>query len=324
VINSSFWVSLFFYRKDINVKLGDVMTIIYPKILLVCNGKAGQGELETQLMEVTPPLLEICDTLTVHKTKEKGDAEKICRDIGHEKDLVIIMGGDGTVHEAVNGLARLSSKPSVAVLPGGTCNDFARSLNIPMNLRQAVAVITDSPREKDIDIVKAGDRYFSNFWGTGLVSKTSDNIDGGSKNVLGKLSYYISAFQSIQDPPLLTAVISANGKVYREQVVMLLAANGRSIGTNPLPACIELDDGLIDIYMVKKTGFPLLKEFFMIRSTGEVNDPSNDIIHIQTSEAMIHIEENEKVDMDGELYEEQNNTLAVLKHHLRFIVGENE
>jgi diacylglycerol kinase (ATP) len=300
------------------------MTIIYPKILLVCNGKAGQGELETQLMGVTPELLDICDTLTVHKTKDKGDAEKICRNTGQEYDLVVIMGGDGTVHEAVNGLASLASKPKAAILPGGTCNDFARSLNIPVNLGQAVKTITDSPLEKDIDIVKAGDRYFSNFWGTGLVSKTSDNIDMGSKSVLGKLSYYISAFQSIQDPPLLRAVISANGKVYKEQVVMLLAANGRSIGTNPLPANIDLEDGLIDIYMVKKTGFPLLKEFFMIRSTGEVNDPSNDIIHIRASEATIHIEEDEKVDMDGELYEEQNHTLVVLKHHLRFIVGENE
>jgi diacylglycerol kinase (ATP) len=300
------------------------MTIFYSKILLVCNGKAGRGELEIQLMEVTPPLLNICDTLTVHKTKDKGDAEKICRDTGHEYDLVVIMGGDGTVHEAVNGLARLSLKPKLAILPGGTCNDFARSLNIPMNMGQAVEIITDSHYEKDIDIVKAGDRYFSNFWGTGLVSKTSDNIDTGSKSVLGKLSYYISAFQSIQDPQLLNVTIAANGKVYREEVVMLLAANGRSIGANPLPAGIDLEDGLIDIYMVKKTGFPLLKEFFMIRSTGEVSDPSNDIIHIQAPAADIHLEEKEKVDMDGELYEEQTQTLEVLKHHLRLIVGEDK
>jgi diacylglycerol kinase (ATP) len=146
----------------------------------------------------------------------------------------------------------------------------------------------------------------------------------GSKSVLGKLSYYISAFQSIQDPQLLNVTITANGKVYREEVVMLLAANGSSIGANPLPASIDLEDGLIDIYMVKKTGFPLLKEFFMIRSTGEVSDPSNDIIHIQAPAADIHLEEKEKVDMDGELYEEQNQTLEVLKHHLRLIVGENK
>ncbi len=280
--------------------------------------------MEIQLMEVTAPLLDICDTLTVHKTKDKGDAEKICRDKGHEYDLVVVLGGDGTVHEAVNGLARLSVKPTLAILPGGTCNDFARSLDIPMNMRQAVETITESRHERDIDIVKAGDRYFSNFWGTGLVSKASDNIDTGSKNVLGKLSYYISAFQSIQDPQLLNVTITANGKVYREEVVMLLAANGRSIGTNPLPASINLEDGLIDIYLVKKSGFPLLKEFFMLRSTGEVSDPSNDIIHIQAPEADIQLEDIEKVDMDGELYEEQNQTLEVLKHHLRLIVGGNK
>ncbi|MGR3766558.1 diacylglycerol/lipid kinase family protein [Rossellomorea sp. NS-SX7] len=300
------------------------MSVFYSKILLVCNGKAGRGELETQLLEVTPPLLDICDTLTVHKTKEKGGAEKICRDKAGEYELVVILGGDGTVHEAVNGLARLSLKPKVAILPGGTCNDFARSLNIPMNLRQAVEAITDNPHEKNVDIVKVGDRYFSNFWGTGLVSQTSDNIDTGSKSVLGKLSYYISAFQSIQEPRLLNATVMANGKEYNEEVVMLLAANGRSIGANPLPASIDLEDGLVDIYMVKKTGFPLLKEFFIIRSTGEVSDQSDDIIHIQAPAADIHLEGLEKVDMDGELYEGQHQTLEVLKHHLRLIVGDHK
>ncbi|QTC40944.1 diacylglycerol kinase family lipid kinase [Bacillus sp. V3] len=300
------------------------MTILYSKILLVCNGKAGRGELETQLMEVTPPLLDICDTLTIHKTKDKGGAEKICHETGNEYDLVVILGGDGTVHEAVNGLARLSSRPKTAILPGGTCNDFARSLDIPMNLRLAAETIANDLHEKDIDIVKADDRYFSNFWGTGLISQTSDNIDTGSKSVLGKLSYYISAFQSIQDPVLLNAAVTADGREYNEEVVMLLAANGRSIGTHPLPASISLQDGLIDLYMVKKTGFPLMMESFKIRSTGDISSPSDDIIHIQASEVTIRLDDMKKVDMDGELYEEQKQTLKVLKHHMRFITGEEK
>ncbi|MCA1057065.1 diacylglycerol kinase family lipid kinase [Rossellomorea aquimaris] len=300
------------------------MTMLYSRILLVCNGKAGKGELEVQLKDVIPPLLDKCDTMTVHKTKDKGDAERICRDTGHEYDLVIIMGGDGTVHEAVNGLASLNSRPKVAILPGGTCNDFARSLNVPMNMRQAVEIITSSEREKDIDIVKAGDRYFSNFWGAGLVSKTSDNIDVGSKSVLGKLSYYISAFQSIQDPQLLNVTVTANGDTIHEEVVMVLAANGRSIGANPLPVDIDLEDGLLDVYLVKKTGFPLMKEFIMLRSTGEVSDPTNDIIHIKAPEVSIRFEDNERVDMDGELYDQGDQTLVVLKHHMRLIVGEKK
>ncbi|TMU83751.1 diacylglycerol kinase family lipid kinase [Bacillus sp. BHET2] len=296
----------------------------YSDILLVCNGKAGQGTLEVLLKDAVPPLLDICTNLIIHKTKEKGDAERTCRETGNRYELVVILGGDGTIHEAINGLSSLENRPLVGILPGGTCNDFARSLQIPMNIRQAVQLITERPFEKAIDIVKTDERYFSNFWGTGLISQTSDNIDVGSKSVLGKLSYYISAFQSIQDSPILNVKVTTEKEVVEEEVVMLLVANGRSIGSNPLPNSIEMDDGLMDIYVVKKSGFPLLKEFLVIRSTGNISEQYEDIMHLQAKEAHIELGQNEKLDMDGELYEGRSQSLQVLQQHLRFVVGTSE
>ncbi len=296
----------------------------YSDILLVCNGKAGQGTLEVLLKDAVPPLLDICTNLIIHKTKEKGDAERTCRETGNRYELVVILGGDGTIHEAINGLSSLENRPLVGILPGGTCNDFARSLHIPMNIGQAVQLITERPIEKAIDIVKTDERYFSNFWGTGLISQTSDNIDVGSKSVLGKLSYYISAFQSIQDSPILNVKVTTETEVVEEEVVMLLVANGRSIGSNPLPNSIDMDDGLMDIYVVKKSGFPLLKEFLVIRSTGNISEQYEDIMHIQAKEAHIELGQNEKLDMDGELYEGRRQSLQVLQQHLRFVVGASE
>ncbi|PFA68669.1 lipid kinase [Bacillus sp. AFS015802] len=296
----------------------------FSDILLICNGKAGQGTLEVLLKDAVPPLLDICENLIIHKTKEKGDAERVCKESGSRYELVVIMGGDGTIHESINGLSVLENRPLVGILPGGTCNDFARSLRIPMNIGQAVSLITEHPYEQEIDIVQAGERYFSNFWGTGLVAQTSDNIDVGSKSVLGKLSYYISAFQSIQDSPILRVKVTTEEETVEEEVVMLLVANGRSIGSNPLPNCINMDDGLMDIYIVKKSGFPLLKEFLVIKSTGNISEEYDDIMHIQAREAHIELGQNEKLDMDGELYEGSGQSLHVLQKHLRFIVGASE
>lgn len=296
----------------------------YSDILLICNGEAGQGTLEVLLKDAVPPLLNICTNLIIHKTKEKGGAEGICKEMGSQYELVVIMGGDGTIHEAINGLSALEKRPLIGILPGGTCNDFARSLHIPMNIGQAVRLITERPFEQEIDIVKAGERYFGNFWGTGLVSQTSDNIDVGSKSVLGKLSYYISAFQTIQDSPTLNVKVTTENEVMEEEVVMLLVANGRSIGSNPLPTSINMDDGLMDIYVVKKSGFPLLKEFLVIKSTGNISEKYDDIMHIQAKEAHIELDQTEKLDMDGELYEGSRQSLRVLHKHLRFVVGVSE
>lgn len=56
-------------------------------------------------------------------------------------DIVIVLGGDGTVHECVNGLAPLDRRPILSILPAGTCNDFAQALMIPLNMKQAAELI---------------------------------------------------------------------------------------------------------------------------------------------------------------------------------------
>jgi diacylglycerol kinase (ATP) len=322
--SSSFWVSLFLFPGIpgyIPLLRRKQVSAMYSDILLICNGKAGQGKLEALLKDTIPPLLDVCTNITIHPTKDKGDAERFCREKGRSFDLVIVLGGDGTVHEVINGLADLNERPLTAILPGGTCNDFARSLHIPMNIKQAVQLIVEHPLRKSVDLVKTDDRYFSNFWGTGLISQASDNIDVGSKGVLGKLSYYISAFQSIQDAPIMTVKVKTDEEEFEEEVVMVLAANGKSIGANALPQSISLEDGLLDLYLVKRTGFPLLKEFFLMKGTGDVSHTFEDIRHIRTSSLEVELSEEEKFDMDGELYDGKRQTMKVLPGHMDFIVG---
>ncbi|WP_054637253.1 acylglycerol kinase family protein [Thalassobacillus sp. C254] len=54
----------------------------------------------------------------------------------NEVELILIYGGDGTVHECLNGLKEINPSPVIGVLPGGTANDFSRSLNVPQNIKK--------------------------------------------------------------------------------------------------------------------------------------------------------------------------------------------
>ena len=113
--------------------------------------------------------------LEIATTAHRGHATELARKAGDETyDLVITLGGDGTVNEAVNGL--LSNGPSpdlpaLAVLPSGSANVFARALGLPGNPVRAAKVILDALRAgryRSVGLGMADDRYFTFSAGVGL------------------------------------------------------------------------------------------------------------------------------------------------------------
>ena len=89
--------------------------------------------------------------LVLVRTDEPGEGEKLCRERGEQFDVVFILGGDGTVRECVNGLADVQNPPLIGILPGGTCNDFARSLGISPDIETAAREVLQG-RAVSIDL----------------------------------------------------------------------------------------------------------------------------------------------------------------------------
>jgi diacylglycerol kinase (ATP) len=296
----------------------------YRNALLIYNGKAGQEDMDSTLGDCIGELTSCCDELTLYGTKSKSDAERICRDKGGNYELIIILGGDGTVHECVNGLAQLPDRPKTAILPAGTCNDFSRSLMIPQNIKQA-AMLIKYGRIEEIDIVKANDRYFSNFWGVGIIADASQNVNEAVKGIFGKISYYLSAFQTLQQAESFTFKAEIDGKAVEEKAVMVFVANGRFIGTSELPLSPQkYNDGVVDIFIIKEAGFTLLKEVLAAKGTGKLNENSGEILHFQAKNASIETNPSQSIDMDGEVYTDTPMQMEVLNKHIPFIVGEEE
>ena len=122
--------------------------------------------------------------LTVRYTRRRGHGVALARDAVHAGvDLVVTLGGDGTVNEVVNGLMsaepatidghRTSAerRPALAVVPGGSTNVFARALGLPRGWPEATSVILESLREgrsRTIGLGRADDRYFTFCAGFGL------------------------------------------------------------------------------------------------------------------------------------------------------------
>ncbi len=83
------------------------MMVMYNHALFIYNQTAGQADTEKALAAVLPEISIHVKELHVIQTERVGETTKLCREWGERIDLVIVLGGDGTVHEAINGLAEL-------------------------------------------------------------------------------------------------------------------------------------------------------------------------------------------------------------------------
>lgn len=297
---------------------------MYKKGLLIYNGKSGQTTGMKKINEVAGILSEGIEEFTLIHTKKSGDAERIAKERGKDYDIVILLGGDGTVHEGVNGLATLDNPPIIGILPGGTSNDFAKGINMPQKLNNAAKTIIEGKTSK-IDIGKVNDRYFTNFFGVGLVTKISEGTDKKTKDLMGRVSYYISAIRNMRDEDTFEFTLETNESTIEDEAAMVIAINGNFVGSIEVPKKdISMEDKLLDIFIIYKAGVSLILKYLTQKETLEENIENEQIKHIQASEFKLTTKEDLKVDTDGEVYMKTPAKVSLKEKNLTFIVGNTQ
>lgn len=296
----------------------------FNRALLIHHSHAGKSNRANTVGVAVGELAPAFQELVIARTNGPGDGERLCRERGEQFDVVFILGGDGTVHECVNGLAVLENPPLVGVLPGGTCNDFARSLGISPDVKTAAKEFIEG-KTKLVDIGRANDRVFTNFYGIGLISDTSQNINPNLKGALGKLSYFISTLQTVNAAKGFHYVLEADGEKLEGEAVMIYVSNGRSLATDALPfAKDSMEDGKLDVLIIRETGLPLLRDILSHKPQEEFNPQNESIIYLKASSLKLHTDEPMLADTDGELYLQTPAELSVLSGHLHFLTGAGE
>ncbi|MFD2923223.1 YegS/Rv2252/BmrU family lipid kinase [Halobacillus naozhouensis] len=294
----------------------------YQRGIFVYNGNMQGEDLEQSLTVTLPVLAQEIKELTVIQTHSLGELRKVCYEYGPKVEVFVILGGDGTLHECINYLAPLESRPVLLLLPGGTCNDFSRVLGTPQNLQQAATQLLQGEEVK-VDIGKADDRYFTNFWGIGLVTEASFNIDSEQKNRIGVLSYFISAIKTMNQTEPFSFTLRIDGETVNEEAVMVLVMNGRFIGTRevPLPDS-QLQDGELDVLIVKNSNLTTFKELLTMNRPGADPSKFQELSHMQGQQVSIEVEAEKEVDMDGEIMGSTPARIEVLPNHFTFLCAD--
>jgi diacylglycerol kinase (ATP) len=289
----------------------------FNKGLLFYNEQAGSGTVSI-LSQILPVLREAVEHITECIITSPGEGEKVCFRSGADYDIIIIYGGDGTVHECMNGIARLKERPVVAVLPGGTCNDFSRSIGVSEEIESACHLIKAGV-VREVDIGVMNDRFFVNFWGIGMITDTSENIDENKKSMIGKMSYYLSALETMRNPDFFHYMIEADGNTLEGDAVMAVALNGNYIGTINLPFEADHEDGFLDLIIVKEAGFSLIKEFLQNEKIKITGEHAANLEHHRVKSFKMSSSRPMRVDMDGEVYAVTPSHCSIKPRHIRFV-----
>ncbi|MGM9926136.1 MAG: diacylglycerol/lipid kinase family protein [Bacillus sp. (in: firmicutes)] len=293
------------------------------KALLIYNshaGSIGKETIEEKLQQCVPVLSPHIKEFRIIPTEKQEEATKLCRQYGEEMDVVFILGGDGTVHECINGLVELEKRPLIGILPGGTCNDFSNELHIPQNLTKAAETFLNQ-ETKHVDVGRVNEEYFLNFCGLGLIAQTSQNIDNAEKSAMGKISYYLSALRTLNDVDPISYKITCDDQVTEGEAALLLIANGRYLGTRELPFKeISSNDGLFDVVIVKETSLAVFKELLLNKKELDSHiNADQDIVYKQARAITVETKGREEADTDGEVLTRTPLQISLLPLRLEFL-----
>lgn len=225
-----------------------------PVATLFLNPKAGRGRAAKRLPELRGILDAAGIGTDVVESSAPGDLEARVREAAAAGiERLIVAGGDGSVHEAVNGIVAGGGRAALGVLPVGTGNDFAKAAGVPLDAalaaRQLAARMADGRPLGAADIGRCNDRCFLNGAGIGIDARVAQ-IAASIWLPIGDLVYLLGVLRCLVEgihTPALS--VSINGvERFRGAATLVNIANGQWVGGRfHIAPDSRLDDGLFDV-----------------------------------------------------------------------------
>lgn len=226
-------------------------------IHLFLNPSAGRGRAGRRQTRISALLEQAGATVQLHTSSARGDLEEqVFREVSAGASRIVIAGGDGSIHEAVNGLLRSGKRAAMGIIPTGTGNDFAKACDISLDWEHATRLLADriqagqTPRA--VDAGRMNERFFANGAGIGFDAKVT-RVAQSIRLPIGDLVYLLAIFktflQGIVSPPLR---IVADDFDWQGPLTLAAIANGSWLGGmfNIAPMANNAD-GLLELIIAR-------------------------------------------------------------------------
>ena len=286
---------------------------------LIVNPNAGRGKKKKQYRRVLARMRERGLAFSVCETHARGEAKELARQACEAGEDVIVVGGDGTLHEALNGFCNFE-RCALGLIPLGTGNDFAAAAKIPEDPVRAVDLIADgAPQFTEYMQMPQGVRGI-NVIGTGIDVEILRRCRRGGL-FRGKTGYLLSLIVSLIKFRNYELTARFNGKEERYKTLIACIGNGYRIGggIRMCPAAV-LGDGLLDFVAVDNVKKSRIIPAFIRLMKGRILEES--FTRFERCEHLEAVPEKPlTVQVDGELYDGLPFVVDIVKDRLRMYRG---
>lgn len=308
------------------------------KSAVIINPKSASGNTIKMWRDIQASIQRSLGTIEVLMTEYPHHATKIAREIAQEKNpqkkigCLIVMGGDGSIHEVVNGLMDEDGKVinpdlKVGILNSGRGCDFIRTLGVPVIAGEAVSILVrGSTRSVDVGQIKihrenkTDTHYFVNSFSYGLGGEVARNIQRNESMFSPTTTYFIASTLGFLKSKPFEIEFTLNGdNSFKKECMNVFVMNGRYSGGGMHWAPPgRLDDGLVDLVVIEK-----LPKFKLAMITPKVYDGTflsvKEVKHNQVSSVRMKAKKEMYLEMDGEVTQAKDIEISVIPQAIQFI-----
>lgn len=270
---------------------------------IIVNPIGGKGKSLKALKQVEKILSDHKQEYKIHNTERPGHATEIAAELTKKPGVkLIVLGGDGSFNEVLNGISDFGNV-TLGIVACGTGNDFIRASGHPRKVKDAMDVILKGETGY-IDYIDVGSRRCLNVAGAGM------DVDvliryAEMKAFHGKIKYYASLFDTLAHVKWHKLRITIDGKSMDKSVFMIGVGNGTCIGGG-MPICpnAKVDDGLLSIVIVnemKKSRIPVELPGFL--SGKHIKKDYTE--EYSGKEVRIEVLDEGKIELDGEVIDDK-------------------
>lgn len=297
-------------------KQGRWITLPY---LFIVNPVAGKGRADKIIPIIKGVMEKNNYDYEIKITQKIGDAKLIAKE-AKTKDFttIVSVGGDGTLHEVVNGM--IGGMQKLGIVPAGTGNDFARSLKIPLNIRDAIEILVHK-NVISVDLGRLNDTYFVNFCSVGLDALIVEEANKIKRYFPSTYSYIIGVIKALGKFKSLKVELIIDNIRYNKEVMLIAVCNGAYYGggMNIVPQA-KVSDGQFDICVVRKMSKLKLLFFFPTIFKGK-HIKYDEVEIYRGKNIQIFFEENIHVNADGETVNNRSVKFEVVHNKIEVITG---
>ncbi len=279
------------------------------RILFIINPVAGGGKAKKLLPVIDKYMVKtgkIYDIVLTSRPKEATIISKQAIEKGYT--TIVAVGGDGTINEVAIGILE-SGKGTLGIIPSGTGNDLARTLNIPFDPIEAMDIIIKG-NKKQIDIGFVNNNPFLNIASIGLDSEVVKNTEKIKIRIRSRIAYVIGVLSTLFNFKDKRVQLEIDDVSMDKNIFLIAVGNGKYYGggLKILPMAIA-EDGYFHVCVINKASKIKLLFLFPSIFKGKHIKFRKDVEIFKAKKIKIVTEDKTYLNIDGEIYDNEKETL---------------